>query len=368
VFLAVLVAGLIHPVVGALTLAGVAIVSVVHGLRPHVRSGTPAQVLAVALGAGAAAAVPLALALLAGLPPPGRIVDDGFIAPRGFPVPAMEVPLDALPALALASLLLLVAPPWSRAATAGPRALSLVCLATVALVAPARLGLPEVVDPAQAGRAASLVGALVAGLLVHRLAAGVGHVLVRVRRWNLAPGRSAVAGLAVTALLTGGIAAAGMRDVRAGRRLQPDAVVAALYAIKRDFPDRTWTVVEEPATIVQVATRGFYFPAETFPDAYPPRRWRFDPRRPEVALPTRHVFIFVRGGAPVVGAPKRGTAARLRGWVEEYRRRHKDMTVYRRAPGLTVFHIERSLALERRVLDRVARERLEEARRVERAR
>jgi hypothetical protein len=44
------------------------------------------------------------------------------------------------------------------------------------------------------------------------------------------------------------------------------------------------------------------------------------------------------------------------------------MTVYRRASGLTVFHIERSLEVERRVLDRVARERLGESRREERAR
>ncbi len=367
-FLAVAAAGLVHPVMGALALAGVAIVSVAYWVRPYVRSRTPAQVLAVALGGGMVAAIPPGLALVAGEPPPERIVDDGFIAPRGFPVPPMDVPLGALPALALASLLLLVAPPWGRGATAGPRALALVCLAALALVVPSRLGLPEVVDPAQAGRAASLVGALVAGLLVQRLASGVSWVLARAGRWTPAPRRGAVAGLAATALLVGGVAAAGARDVRAGRRLQPDAVVAALYAIKRDFPDRTWTVVEEPATIVQVATRGFYFPAETFPDAYPPRRWRFDPRRPELALPTRHVFIFVRGGAPVAGAPRAGTAARLRAWVGEYRRLHRDMTVYRRAPGLTVFHIERSLEVERRVLDRVARERLDGPRRGERAR
>jgi hypothetical protein len=367
-FLAVLVAGLVHPVVGALTLGGVVIVSVVYAVRPYVRSRTPAQVLAVALGAGVVAAIPLGLALVAGQPPPERLVDDGFIAPRGFPVPAMDVPLGALPGLALASLLVLVAPPWGREATAGPRALSLVCLAALALVAPSRLGLPEVVDPPQAGRAASLVGALVAGLLVHRLASGVRWVLARAGRWTPAPRQGALAGLAVTALLAGGVAAAGARDVRAGRRLQPDAVVAALHAIKRDFPDRTWTVVEEPATIVQVATRGFYFPAQTFPDAYPPPRWRFDPRRPELSLPTRHVFIFVRSGGPVAGAPRAGTAARLRAWVQEYRRLHEDMTVYRRAPGLTVFHIERSLEVERRVLDRVARERLEESRREERTR
>jgi len=189
-------------------------------------------------------------------------------------------------------------------------------------------------------------------------------------RWPA--GGSALQFIGTAGILVGLTVAALPLPVLTGEREQPDAAVLQLVRINRQFAPRTWTVVSSGASLPRVKGSGFFTEQAAFLENYQPETWRFDPRRPELALPPPEVFIFVRTLPVVAPLPSTLDAAvsfsapyvaedvalrpRLLDWVERYRASRGDLRTYHRSAGLVVFWIHRSPAEEEAVLRQIDQE------------
>lgn len=162
--------------------------------------------------------------------------------------------------------------------------------------------------------------------------------------------RFGMAGLTIAAL---GVAAIQLQLVDRGPRLHSDVLAETLFDIRSGFPANSWTVVTEESALPIVEGRGFWLSDATFAATYDPTRWRFDPRAPELAVPSRHTFIV----AQAADTGRTGAARRsdLLDWVDDYRRTHDDMTLWSQHDGTQVWHIDRPPARDEELLDRIAR-------------
>jgi hypothetical protein len=141
-----------------------------------------------------------------------------------------------------------------------------------------------------------------------------------------------------------------------GVRLQPDAVANALFEIKTSFPENSWTVVADDASLPQVTGKGFFLPVGSFAQTYRPDTWRFDPRAPELAVPSRHTFIVLappaRSDNPTTTPDPR---PELEVWIERYGATHDDLSLFSDDDGVAVWHIDRPPSEDKEVLDEIAR-------------
>jgi hypothetical protein len=86
---------------------------------------------------------------------------------------------------------------------------------------------------------------------------------------------------------------------------------------------------------------------EYFLSTYDPVRWRFDPRSPELAVPTPYLVVLLPGDTPT------DQAERITAWFATFAILHKDqeLTVSHPAPDLTVFQVHRPPELDEKVLE-----------------
>ncbi len=162
--------------------------------------------------------------------------------------------------------------------------------------------------------------------------------------------RFGMAGLAIAAL---GVATFQLQLVDPGPRLHSDVLAETLFDIRSGFPANSWTVVSEESALPVVEGRGFWLSDATFADTYDPTRWQFDPRAPELAVPSRHTFIVV----PTADTGSSGATRRseLVDWIDDYRRTHDDMTLWADRGDTQVWHIDRPPARDEELLDQIAR-------------
>jgi len=288
-----------------------------------------------------------------------------FPPPELAPRPTLLLGLAIAGALFLLLHSLLATPP-------SPFATFLLLLAI--LFQPGRFRLPELLLPAQVARVLDPILCVVVGLTLHRawelLGQGIRREIMLCAPWrdwspppignpNLAWGELGATALGLTALLF----VASPLSVPALPRREYDVSVLQLYRIKREFPTYQWTVVGFPEALPQIYGRGFFVANEVFLERYRPETWRFDPRRPELAIPTPHVCIFVERRpfvapemTPVEAARRDAIAPQLRAWVERYRTLRSDITLYYQDRVLAVYHIYRPPEVEERILEEIERQ------------
>jgi len=402
---------LIHPFVGALALLGTGGAVLATMVLDH-HGGTSRRV-ARALGATLAGALLGTLPMLLGLAM-GKPLHRGplrwdihflgaALRQTWFP-PAEPSPRPTfLLELAIAGALLLLLLPdrgegqgkfqirhLPLATRHSPLAIFLLLLAI--LFQPDRFGMPELLLPAQVARVLAPVLCVVMGLALYRvwvLLGAFSHAFappfsrglvkegIRIRHmatsltsregWHIPPignpnREHAEFGATVLALTTMFLLASPL-TVPALPRREYDATTLQLYRIKQQFPTYRWTVVGFPEALPQVYGRGFFVENEIFLERYRPETWRFDPRRPELAIPTPHVFIFVERhpfaapGMTVEEVARRDAIAqRLQTWVERYQALHDDMRLYYQDQVLAVYHIYRPPEVEEQILEEIERQ------------
>jgi hypothetical protein len=289
--------------------------------------------------------------VLFGRSPPGG----GFFAPVP---PVTPVAWSLTPAIAGALGLVLVPPAGSRsaAATAYRRGLGAVLLVLAAGADPHRFGLPQLLWPPAVGQAMVVILCLEVGLLLHLagglLAALGDRCLMRrrpvLRLWG--PPAAAVQLGAVLCVLVGLLVVA-PGGPPAGARVQRDDVAAYLRDVRDELPAYRWTVVDASTALPQVEGVGFFVERGQFLDTYDPRRWRFDPRQPQLAVPTSHVLVLVPDNlAPPI-------RQRIEVWMRDYKAAgHDDLAVEHPYPGLTVYHLYRSPEEEARILEEIRKQ------------
>jgi hypothetical protein len=234
------------------------------------------------------------------------------------------------------------------------RALGTALLAIAVVVDPARFNLPTLLpEVAVAPFAVTLVCLEVALLF----ALGRDAVRTWTPRLTIMPAwrsrLSAQSGaveigvtLVVLALL---IAVLGPVSLPQRVRVQSDAVVSYLYQAAANLPPYQWTVVSTDDVVPQVSGFGFFVDRAQFLTTYDPAAWRFDPRKPELSVPTPNVLVLLPDDSPAQ------LKASLTAWMDTFARTHPDepLTIEHPEPGLTVYRMYRSPEEEARILEQI---------------
>ncbi len=143
-----------------------------------------------------------------------------------------------------------------------------------------------------------------------------------------------------------------------GPAQEPESLARALYRIKTEHQAYTWTVIGYQEALSQVLGRGYFLPWKVFLEDYDPVEYRFDPRAPKLAVPTRYVFIMVEKqvfvGPDDLAADTLERASfqvELQEWAARYQQYHDDMSVYYEDGSVAVYQIYRSPDIERQIIE-----------------
>ena len=339
----------LHPVSGLIGLIGLLALLLVRAVSKR----GAGRALCWAIGVGGAAALLgnlfLLLAHALGRPRHQGMLDivAAFFA-AGKPTPAWQALMWGLAFLGAG---LLLSPPHRRALFR--RSVGLFLWLLLALFA----GYPTLLSPDKVGVPLSLVAAIALGLeldtflrLSRRLAARLGEL-------RLQPSAGLIAGLVALAIAGATVVSLPLQ-AKSSSPQEPESLARALYQIKKEHRAYIWTVIGYQEALPQVLGRGYFLPWKTFIEQYDPIEYRFDPRAPRLAIPTRHVFILVEKQvfiSPDDLATDTLERARLQvalqEWVARYQQYHDDMSVYYEDGSVAVYQIYRSPEIERQIIE-----------------
>jgi hypothetical protein len=227
------------------------------------------------------------------------------------------------------------------------------CLTIAALAVPERFGLPVMFRSSDVVRVLIPIGGLALAFALDEVLRLITSARQRSTGTGL-PKWAEFAAASVTVLALFG-SSLPMELESGGARLQPDAVANALFEIKTSFPENSWTVVADDASLPQVTGKGFFLPVGSFAETYRPETWRFDPRAPELAVPSRHTFIVL--APPADGDDPASTPdprPELEAWLKRYGATHDDLSLFFEEDGVAVWHIDRPPSEDKKVLDEIA--------------
>lgn len=214
--------------------------------------------------------------------------------------------------------------------------------------------------PVQTGAALALpLGCALLGIGLN-----IGVSMVLGRRWlsrRRVQGGLRWAGIPAAALLVGASSAMGAPDLR----WEPVENHAVLQRIRRERLAFEWTVVDSYRAFPYVLGQGWVLSRLDFVTRYEPIHYRWDPREPELSVPTRDLYVFVERRPPsglrpeAVGdlVARRVVNSLVDAWCTTYMALHDDMRIVHDSDALRVYHLHRTQARERAILKRIWRER-----------
>ncbi|MDY6877405.1 MAG: hypothetical protein SWK90_14550 [Chloroflexota bacterium] len=358
---------LIHPLVGAVTLAGWVLAlpaSLIYGRwRGH---GTLQMTLAAVgtvilgnifyvighLGGRELVENPLALT--------GQMWERWIEETARLPdTLASEAPLFFVALLAIPLLLLLGGDDDAQGARYSARAgrvtLALVLLGTAILIeASQQLGWSKVFASRIMAAVASLLACAVLGVAYGMV---VSWVSARVRRFgetrflpkNLTSLHPLINLGATIAILSTMLVASPPLMVKGASKAGYDAVAIKIYDIKEEHLAYTWTVVGVGEMLPHILGRGWYLNGEYFLQNYAPDTYCYDPEQPELGIPTEHVYIIVEKNVYAAPSTAKGLYQRdtmeqgLWDWCKAYGQSHDNMTIYYEDNDIAIYHIHHPL-------------------------
>jgi hypothetical protein len=365
-------AAFLHPAAGAAMFVGLVLGVVVSWAMSQRDPAPPARLVVWVTAGGIVGLVPIALAgwTRGDVTAPFRAVlaEVGSGAVGTSPASAPSWLVLVLASVALALLLAPDLPAQLRRrpdddppATVDPsdhtriaqRLVATSCLTIAALAVPERFGLPVMFRSSDVVRVLIPIGGLALAFALDEVLRLITSARQRSTGTGL-PKWAEFAAASVTVLALFG-SSLPMELESGGARLQPDAVANALFEIKTSFPENSWTVVADDASLPQVTGKGFFLPVGSFAETYRPETWRFDPRAPELAVPSRHTFIVL--APPADGDDPASTPdprPELEAWLKRYGATHDDLSLFFEEDGVAVWHIDRPPSEDKKVLDEIA--------------
>lgn len=132
-------------------------------------------------------------------------------------------------------------------------------------------------------------------------------------------------------------------------------MMRALTSIRDEHEAHTYTIVGPPSLAPHVLGYGWTLSSQEFITRYPHvEKYRWDPRYPDLAVPTPHTFLLADTSAP--------ERSEIEQWCEEYMSRNDGMRPYGRHGMFVIYHLERTREEEKKILEEVwkAKQRSEE--------
>jgi hypothetical protein len=259
---------LLHPLIGALLAVALLIGWIV---TSAIDRTVDWRFPLATVGGAAIGWVPILFGLAAGEPlARGSFSIEAGLGPAFREIARLPPVIDRPHLLLVVALVLAVA-----AVVRGPAPTRLVASAIIVLVVavePYRIGLD---DPLAPGIDAVVVAA----------ALGLGAAILA----GLLPRGPLVA---VAVAFAVGVVSLPLPDALSDRE-RKDVLAERIREIEDRHAPFGWTVVAEPAALTQVPADGFFVDATSFVERYDPAAWEYDPDRPDLAVPTRHVYVFV---------------------------------------------------------------------------
>lgn len=213
-----------------------------------------------------------------------------------------------------------------------------------------RFGLPELFSPVAWGTILSPLVCIVLGLALAQVVSWVEALGRRLRpapaSLEGSPSSFSAFGLGITVLVLGVMLFLSPTLLIAGPPLgEYEAFVRVLYSIKNDYLAYKWTVVSSAEELPQILDSGWYMGSEYFLQTYSPHTYRRDLKKPELGIPTDHVFIFVEKQAFAASATAKTVILRekkgqdLQAWCVHYQQLNDNMSIYYEDKRVVVYHI-----------------------------
>ena len=137
--------------------------------------------------------------------------------------------------------------------------------------------------------------------------------------------------------------------IKGASKAEYDAVALKIYDIKEERLAYTWTIIGAGEVLPHILGRGWYLNGDYFLQHYSPETYHYDPKQPELYVPTEHVYIVVEKN--VYAAPFTATGLRERAameqalwdWCRTFEQLRDNMTVYYQDNDIVIYHIHHPL-------------------------
>jgi hypothetical protein len=212
-----------------------------------------------------------------------------------------------------------------------------------------RLGWPELFSRQLAATVASLLACAALGVAYGMITSWVAALGRRLKPVTALSSSSFISLGATVVILAILLAASPPLVVKGASKGEYDAVALKIYDIKQEHVAYTWTIVGTPEVLPHVLGRGWYLNADYFLQNYPPETYRYDPKQPELSIPTEHVYIVVEKN--VYAAPSTAEELLQRAkmeqalwdWCRTYELLHDNLNVYYQDDDIIIYHIHHPL-------------------------
>lgn len=137
--------------------------------------------------------------------------------------------------------------------------------------------------------------------------------------------------------------------IKGTSKAEYDAVAIKIYDIKEEHLAYTWTIVGVGEMLPHILGRGWYLNGDYFLQNYSPDTYRYDPEQPELSIPTEHVYIVVEKNVYAAPSTAKGLYQRetmeqdLWDWCSAYAQSHDNMTVYYEDNDIVIYNIHHPL-------------------------
>ncbi len=137
--------------------------------------------------------------------------------------------------------------------------------------------------------------------------------------------------------------------IEGSAKAEYDIVALKIYDIKENHLAYTWTIVGAREVLPHILGRGWYLHGDYFLQNYDPEKYHYDPKQPDLSVPTEHVYIMVEKNVYAAPATSGGLNERaemeqaLWDWCHIYEHSHDNMTVYYEDDDIIIYHIHHPL-------------------------
>ncbi len=137
-------------------------------------------------------------------------------------------------------------------------------------------------------------------------------------------------------------------EIHSPPRVGYDVVPLKIYEIAKRHRVHTWTIVGDTEVVPHLHGKGWFISGQDFLNNYPVKTYRYDPDRPDISIPTEHVFIIAENNTFAIPSVshesqfKNGVHQALKEWGRSYMKNNAETEIYYQDNQITIFYIHQS--------------------------